>query len=367
MRKAVFRGTAEEGRALFARAGVVHVATTGADGAPILRTLNAVLDGDAIAFHGAPAGEKTSALGRAAVVSASETVASIPSWFVDPERACPATTYYVSAQAHGTIEPVGDPADKARILSLFMRKYQPEGGYAPIDETSPLYAKALRGLLVARVRIEHLACKAKLGQNRTPAERTRILEHLWRRGRPEDVAAISTILAHGPELPAPSFLRAPEGSGMTLDCHASGADLDDAAALLEGAYWLGGYDRDAIRAVLARSTAFACARDETGALAGFARAVSDGRVAWIYDVVVREDARGTGVGRQVMRLLLDHPAVRSARHVRLSTRDAMGFYRRLGFVELADAPRHPWPTVDMVRRPQQAAPDQNERLNAPPA
>ena len=350
MRKAIYRGSDEEARALFARAAEVHVATTGEDGQPILRTVNAVLDedGGAIAFHGAPAGEKVEAVGRAAVVSASETVASIPSWFVDPERACPATTYYLSAQAHGVIEEVDDLDDKARVLSALMAKYQPEGRHAPIRASDPLYRKAVAGVLVARVRFDRVASKVKLGQNRPPGQRVRILERLWERGRPEDVRAIALILERFPDLPVPAFLRAGEDRGLRLACSASAADLDEAAALLEGAYWLGGFDRAQIRAVLARSTALVSARDRQGALAGFARAMSDGRVAWIYDVVIAEPWRRSGVGTRLLELLLDHPAVRGVRHVRLGTRDAMGFYRRLGFRDLAEAPRHPWPTTEMI-------------------
>ena len=98
------------------------------------------------------------------------------------------------------------------------------------------------------------------------------------------------------------------------------------------------------------SPAVVTARDaSTGELVAFARATSDGRVAWIYDMIVRPDRRGSGAGSAVMQLLLDHPAVRSARRVRLTTRDAMTFYRRLGFVDLAEAPRPPWPLVDMIR------------------
>jgi ribosomal protein S18 acetylase RimI-like enzyme len=115
-----------------------------------------------------------------------------------------------------------------------------------------------------------------------------------------------------------------------------------------GAYWLGGFGRANIRAVLARSTALVSARDRRGSLAGFARAMSDGRVAWIYDVVIAEPWRRSGVGTMLLELLLDHPAVRGVRHVRLGTRDAMGFYRRLGFRDLAEAPRHPWPTTEMI-------------------
>src|SRR4051794_24993814 len=148
MRRARFfamsRGEAME---LLAAAPVVHLATTTPDGAPVLRTLHpVVVDGD-VCFHAAAVGEKAQSLGRAAVVSAEEVVASIPSWFVDAERACPATTLYRSVQLHGTLEAVDDRDHKARVLAGLMEKYQREGGYVPIDPAHPrfdeLYAKAV--------------------------------------------------------------------------------------------------------------------------------------------------------------------------------------------------------------------------------
>jgi nitroimidazol reductase NimA-like FMN-containing flavoprotein (pyridoxamine 5'-phosphate oxidase superfamily)/GNAT superfamily N-acetyltransferase len=347
MRKEIYRGEDDEGRALLAAAPEVQLALIGDDGGPILRTVNAVVAGDAVAFHGAPAGEKMEGLGRRAVVAASETVASIPSWFLDAERACPATTYYVSVQAHGTLTAVDDPARKAEVLAALMAKYQPEGRHVPLAADHPLYAKAIRGLLVAEVKIEHLDCKAKLGQNRTPSERVRVLEALWRRGAPGDVRALARILDRFPDLPRPAFLAAPPG--ITLACRLDDDDLDEAAALLEGAYWLPGFERAAIRATLACSTATVGARDEAGRLVAAARTMADGRSAWIYDVIVAPHVRGRGVGEAVMRLLLDHPAVRSVRHVRLGTRDAMEFYRRLGFDDAVKRPRLPWPTTEMIR------------------
>ena len=351
MRKEIYRGTDDEARALFARAPIIHLATTTAAGEPILRSLHAVLepDGTAIAFHGAPAGEKMEGLGRDAVVSAEEIVASIPSYFVDPERACPATTYYVRAQAHGVLEEILDPEAKARVLDALMTKYQPEGGYVPIQASDPMYRKPVIGLLVARVRIARMTCKEKLGQNRSPKERARIVEQLWSRGREEDVRAIARLLERFADLPVPAFLRAPTGSNVRLSCLTGARDFDDAARLLEGTYWQGGASRAEIRASLARSSAVVGARDADGALVAIARAVSDGKVAWIYDVLVSERSRAAGLGTAVMRLLLEHPSVRGARHVRLTTRDAMAFYRPLGFRELAESPRHPWPSIEMIR------------------
>ena len=345
MRKAVYKSSEDEGRALFARAPVVHLATTGEDGRPILRAVHAVLHGDVLAFHGAPAGEKMEGLGRPAVMAAHEVVAEIPSWFLDPERACPATTYYVSVQADGVLEEIHDLETKARILQELMTKYQPEGGHVPIRGDDPMYTKAVNGLLVACLRIERLACKAKLGQNRRPEERSRVLEELWRRGGPGDVRAVDLLARRFPEV-APQLLRP---AGLHLACAVDGDDLRECGDLLEGAYWLAGVERETALAAVERSDAVVLARDaKTRELVAFARAVSDGRVAWIYDVIVRAGRRGAGAGTAVMQLLIDHPAVRNARHVRLTTKDAMPFYRRFGFVDLDEAPRHPWPSVDML-------------------
>ncbi len=58
LRRKVYRGTEDEGRDLLGRAPVVHLAMVNESGAPLLRTVNAVVEGGVLAFHGAPAGEK---------------------------------------------------------------------------------------------------------------------------------------------------------------------------------------------------------------------------------------------------------------------------------------------------------------------
>src|SRR5690242_21492519 len=101
-RERFFRMDAGEAVAFLAAAPVVHLASTTPDGAPLVRTLHGVIVDDALCFHAAPVGEKHEALGRAVVLAAEEIVATVPSYFLDPERACPATTLYRSVQLHGT-------------------------------------------------------------------------------------------------------------------------------------------------------------------------------------------------------------------------------------------------------------------------
>jgi ribosomal protein S18 acetylase RimI-like enzyme len=57
--------------------------------------------------------------------------------------------------------------------------------------------------------------------------------------------------------------------------------------------------------------------------------------------------------------------MRGVCHVRLSTRDAMAFYRRLGFCELAEAPRYPWTSTEMIAVCRRAAVSCSERPPQP--
>ncbi len=330
MRKEIFRVGREEAEALLGRTGVVHLASTTEGGEPLLRTLHAVVVRGAVAFHAAPAGEKTEALGRPAVVVAEEVVASVPSYFMDPERACPATTLYRSAQVHGAIERVDDPDHKAEVLAALMAKYQPEGGHVPIEARHPLYEKAIAGILVLQVPLERLDGKAKLAQNRRPEERLLLLEKLWERGLPGDPAAVELVRRANPDTPLPAFLSAP--AGATLACALGALDAGNAADLVVDAYWNCGMTREALARAHLGSAAWVGARDADGRLVATARAIGDtAKRCWIYDVMVAPAWRGRGVGDATVRLLLDHPAVRHAGRVYLGTRDAQAFYARLGF------------------------------------
>ena len=337
-----------ESLALLARAPIVRVAGVGDHGQPVLRALNVAVLGQSLVFHGAPVGEKTEAVGREVVVSAEEIVASIPSYFVDPERACPATTLYRSVQVHGTLERVDDRETKARVLTALLDKHQPEGGFVPITHDGPLYAKVIASLLVLSVSLERMDGKAKLGQNRTPEERRRMIECLWRRGAPGDAHAVDAVVAANPDTPLPAFLVS--APGVTMQCAPrSQEDAEACAGLLADAYWNDRFSRDEIIASHLASSAWVVARDQGGAIVASARAISDGcKYAWIYDVIVAKSHRGRGVGDAVVRLLLDHPAVRKARFVKLGTRDAMPFYERMGFVTRDALPARPYASTEMV-------------------
>jgi nitroimidazol reductase NimA-like FMN-containing flavoprotein (pyridoxamine 5'-phosphate oxidase superfamily)/GNAT superfamily N-acetyltransferase len=341
MRREIFRSPTTRALALLRRVPTVHLATTTPAGQPVLRALDAAVLDDGVYFHGARTGEKAACLGRPAVVSAEEVVAHVPSWMVDPRWACPASTLYRSVQVHGTLAEVEDLAVKARALTALMERWQPEGRYEPMTADHPHYRGQLQGTLVLRVAFDQIDGKEKLLQNRKPEEVARVIEGLWQRGEPGDPAAIEAIREANPGVPTPAFLEAP--AGLRLSVALREGDAEQAARLLAGQYWWTITPGAEIPGAQRASSAWVGAHDAEGRLVAMARAVSDGRSAWIYDVVVEETLRGRGLGRRIMELLLQHPTVRAAPFVRLSTRDAQWLYAKLGFVE-ADLKKR-WPTA----------------------
>lgn len=119
--------------------------------------------------------------------------------------------------------------------------------------------------------------------------------------------------------------------------------------LLEPMYWSVGVPARRIDTALSRSTVVVVARDEHRRVVGSARALSDfGRRAMIFDVVVADDCRHQGIGRAMMRLLLDHEALADTSIVWLATRDKVAFYEAFGFVSLPHASPRPDGNTEMV-------------------
>ena len=345
MRKASYFAMPEDDAlGLVDRAPTMHLASTGDLGQPVLRALHVVRVGSALYFHGAPVGEKTETLGRTAVLSYEEDVARVPSSFLDPERACPATTLYRAVQVEGTLGDVSDLDEKTEVLRALMEKLQPEGGYVPLDPKNPLYTKAIESIAVVKLTITKVTGKAKLGQNRTPEERQRLLHGFLARGHVGDLAAIEAVVSANPKDPLPEFLRATEG--FRLVAHLSETQIEEAAVLLANAYWLADVPSSTVKEAFRRSSLRIGALDSKGNLVAAARATSDGRVAWIFDVMVAEQVRGRGLASGMVALMLAHPSVGKARHVRLGTRGAESFYRRFGFEDLGKTSR----TVEMGRQ-----------------
>lgn len=342
MVKAAFQMSESEVLSLFARQRHMRLSGATAQGEPVLRTVDhVVLDGK-VYFHCGAHGEKMQLLGRPVVAGVERVVAEIPSHFLDPERACPSTTYYESAMLHGTLRAVEDPHRKAATLEALMQSRGYGGTYAPIDAQDPRYAAVVRSLLVATVVVDWSCGKRKLGQHRSGRDVGKVLAGLWRRGERGDLEAIEQIRRHHPADPLPGCLRAPDGLRL---CVAPGArHARETALLLQGQYWTHGLRASQLEAAHRGSAAWLVFTDGPGGkVVASARANTDGATrGFIYDVIVDPEWRQRGLGSALMQRLLDHPMLREVALLRLQTADAQPFYRQLGFQAAAEDPQRMW-------------------------
>jgi predicted GNAT family N-acyltransferase len=124
--------------------------------------------------------------------------------------------------------------------------------------------------------------------------------------------------------------------GYELDDDRDRVDVDVVYRYLaEEAYWVRGRDRATIGRLVQDSTrVIGVYRGDE--LVGFARVVSDGsNMAWLGDVFVLEEHRGNGLGVELVREAVEHPAHRDLAWF-LNTRDAHSLYARFGFEQPGD-------------------------------
>src|SRR5690606_7507077 len=156
---------------------------------PRVTPLNFVYYKGNVYFHGSKIGEKMRSLATNNRVSFSvaREFSQIPSYWLDPELACPATVFFKSAHITGQAEVVTDLTEKAEAFTAFMNKLQPEGGFCPIDPaTDERYAKQLGGTGMVKIHVEDISAKFKFGQNWKADKRDAVGEKLLARGAEPD-------------------------------------------------------------------------------------------------------------------------------------------------------------------------------------
>jgi GNAT superfamily N-acetyltransferase len=120
--------------------------------------------------------------------------------------------------------------------------------------------------------------------------------------------------------------------GYEIDDERDRVDVDAVCRFLaEEAYWVRGRSRETIQRLVRESTRVIGAYAPGGSQAGFARVVSDGsNMAWLGDVFVVREHRGRGLGVELVREAVEHPAHRDLFWA-LNTKDAHELYAKFGF------------------------------------
>ena len=118
-----------------------------------------------------------------------------------------------------------------------------------------------------------------------------------------------------------------------------GADrmlLPDVVRLLRTTYWACGRAEEIIEKSMRNSACYGICLPGSGALAGFARVVTDcATVFYISDVVIDEAYRGMGLGTALISYIISLPVYADLRGF-LITREARSFYQRFGFEVVND-------------------------------
>ena len=110
--------------------------------------------------------------------------------------------------------------------------------------------------------------------------------------------------------------------------------------LSEQSYWAEGRTREAQDAAIDGSRNYTVTSVASGRQVGYARVVTDGvTFAWLCDVFVDPEARGTGVGKLLIEGVVAHLDTLGIYRVLLATADAHGLYRQFGFTDLAEPGR----------------------------
>jgi predicted FMN-binding regulatory protein PaiB len=176
--------------------------TAGPDGTPHVGLYPFVREGDVVDLHLVRDDELVVDLKARprCVFELDEVLGVIPSYWVHAEYAGSATAYHRTVIFECAATVLEDPAAVAAQQVRLLARYQPEGGFRAVRPDDPLYQGALQRLAAVRLRVERIRVKFKLGQNRPPEARRRVIAELRQRGRPGDeraAAAVEWTLGHG--------------------------------------------------------------------------------------------------------------------------------------------------------------------------
>jgi len=167
----------------------------GEDGTPHVGLYPFVYDGVAVDLH--LVREDELALDLEArprcVFEVDEVLGVIPSYWVSAEYGGSATAYHRTVIFECLGSAIAEPEAVVEQQVRMLARYQPEGGFRPLNAADPLYRGALETLAAVRLEIVRTRVKFKLGQNRPPQARRRIIDELRKRGRAADGRAADAL------------------------------------------------------------------------------------------------------------------------------------------------------------------------------
>ena len=156
-----------------------RIASMDADGFPQIIPMNFVFINDIIYMHSHIRGEKLENIKRNDKVGfeVDRNLEFLPSYFFDPTDASLADTLYISVVMKGICQIIENNEEKTLALNALMKKYQPEGGYEPMNPEM----EVLNEVAVIKVTPQTMRGKYKIGQNLKDSEKRQLAENIFKR------------------------------------------------------------------------------------------------------------------------------------------------------------------------------------------
>ena len=105
------------------------------------------------------------------------------------------------------------------------------------------------------------------------------------------------------------------------------------AFLSKESYWATGRSMPSVRTSIQNSICFGV-YDLNDQQVGLARVVTDhATIVWICDLFILEEHRGKGLGKLLVKTIINHPDFKNVRRYLLETRDAHSLYQKYGGFE----------------------------------
>ena len=108
--------------------------------------------------------------------------------------------------------------------------------------------------------------------------------------------------------------------------------------LSESSYWAQGRTIDKVNKSIENSLCFGV-YDRNGQMAGFARVVTDYTTfGWVCDVFILDKYKGRGLGKWLIKTIVELPELYEMKRLILATRDAHELYRKYGGFQNMQSP-----------------------------
>ena len=156
-----------------------RIASIDSNGFPQIIPMNFVFTNDVIYMHSHKRGEKLENMKRNDKVGfeVDKSLEFLPSYFFDPSDASLADTLYISVVIKGNCVIVEGKEEKVLALNGLMKKYQPEGGYEPMNSGMDV----LNEVAVIKIIPNTMRGKYKIGQNLKHDEKLELADNILKR------------------------------------------------------------------------------------------------------------------------------------------------------------------------------------------